>query len=88
MRGKTFAYHVDDEHGDGRVAIVVKTLPGEQHLMMQADPERYYVPKYIGHRGWVALRVDMRTIDWDEVTQLLRDSYGLVAPKKLAGLVR
>jgi hypothetical protein len=88
VRGKTFAYHVDDEHGDGRVAILVKTLPGEQHLMAEADPERFYVPKYIGHRGWVAVRVDGRTIDWGEVTQLLHDSYRLVAPKRLAALAR
>ena len=51
VQGRTFAYHVDNEHGDGRVAILVKVLPGEQHLMAEADPARFYVPKYIGPRG-------------------------------------
>jgi phosphoribosylglycinamide formyltransferase-1 len=86
VRGRTFACHVDNEHGDGRVAVIVKTLPGAQTLMVQADPARYYVPKYIGHRGWVALRVDTPGTDWDEVTQLIRDSYRLVAPRRLAAL--
>jgi phosphoribosylglycinamide formyltransferase-1 len=86
VQGRTFAYHVDNEHGDGRVAIIVKVAPGEQELMARADAERYYVPKYIGHRGWVALRVDTRSVDWGEIESLLRASYRQVAPKRLSAL--
>ena len=84
--GRTFAYHVGNEHDDGRVAILVKVLAGEQHIMADANPLRFYVPKYIGHRGWVAMRVDQRSIDWAEIEGILRASYRLVAPKRLAAL--
>lgn len=53
-----------------------------------ADPKRFYLPAYIAHRGWVALRLDRGPIDWEEVAQLVAGSYSLVAPKTLAKLVR
>jgi predicted DNA-binding protein (MmcQ/YjbR family) len=87
VRGKTFAYYLSDHHGDGVVALCCKAAPGDQDLLFRLDPKRYLVPAYLGARGWVSLRVDMPTIDWDEVAELATNSYRLVARKKLAAQV-
>ena len=62
-------------------------LPGDNTALAAAQPDRFYIPAYIGPKGWVALRLDGGAVDWDEVAELVRGSYRMVAPKKLAGLV-
>jgi hypothetical protein len=84
--GRTFAWYVDDEHGDGRVGVLCKAPPGENTALVAADPHRYYLPRYVGKRGWVGLRLDLQDVDWGEVAELVVDSYRLVAPRRLAGL--
>jgi hypothetical protein len=86
VRKKTFAYFLDNHHGDGIVAVTCKVLPGENTALAKAQPKRYYLPAYIGPRGWVALRLDLPKIDWSEVRELLQTSYLLTAPKRLASL--
>jgi hypothetical protein len=88
IRSKTFAYFLSDHHGDGIVAVCCKTALGENLEMIAADPARFYLPAYIGPKGWVGLRLDAGEIDWDEVAGLVVDSYRLIAPKKLALLAR
>jgi hypothetical protein len=88
VRKKTFAYFLDNHHGDGIVAVTCKVLPGENAALAKAQSKRYYLPAYIGSRGWVALRLDLPTIDWSEVRELLLTSYLLTAPKRLASLAR
>jgi hypothetical protein len=63
VRGRTFAWYVDDEHGDGRVAVLCKAPPGENSGLVATDPHRFYLPRYVGNRGWVALRLDLHDID-------------------------
>ena len=87
VRKKTFAYFLDNHHGDGIVAVACKVLPGDNKALVDAQPRRFYLPAYIGSRGWVALRLDVGKIDWEEVRELLLSSYTLVAPKRLAALV-
>jgi hypothetical protein len=87
VRKKTFAYFLNDHHGDGIVAVTCKVLPGDNTVLVAASPDRFYLPSYIGSRGWVALRLDAGPVDWDEVKELLRGSYRLVAPKRLAATV-
>ena len=88
VRKRTFAYFLNNHHGDGIVAVTCKALPGENAALASAQPKRYYLPAYIGPRGWVALRLDLGKIDWDEVRELLLGSYLLTAPKRLAALVQ
>jgi hypothetical protein len=88
VRKKTFAYYLDDHHGDGIVSITCKVAPGANAEMVASDPVRYYMPAYIGSRGWVALRLDLGDIDWEEVSSLAVHSYRRVAPKVLAALSR
>ena len=87
VKKKTFAYFLDNHHGDGIVAITGKVLPGDNKALADAQPKKFYLPAYIGSRGWVALRLDQRKIDWNEVRELLLTSYALVAPKRLAAIV-
>jgi predicted DNA-binding protein (MmcQ/YjbR family) len=84
VRKKTFAYYLNDHHGDGIVSICCKVLPNDNKALAAADPARYYLPAYIGPRGWVGLRLDVGKVDWKEVAELAAGSYQLVAPKKLA----
>src|SRR5690348_9482908 len=83
VQKKTFAYYLDNHHGDGIVAIACKVLPGDNKALAEAQPRRFYLPAYIASRGWVALRLDVSKIDWEEVRELLLSSYTLVAPKRL-----
>ncbi len=86
VRKKHFAYYLDDHHGDGIVAVTCKVLPGDNTRLIAADSQRFYMPAYIGARGWVGLRLDVGEIDWEEVRELLVHSFLLAAPKRLAVL--
>src|SRR5438270_12012780 len=88
IRKKTFAYFLDNHHGDGIVAVTGKVLPGDNKALAQAQPRRFYLPAYVASRGWVALRLDVGKIDWDEVKELLIGSYALIAPTRLAERVK
>jgi hypothetical protein len=81
---KTFAtFHVD-HHSDGRVAVWCKVPPGAQEALVEADPEVFFVPPYVGPSGWVGIRLD-RKLDWGVVEGLLEEGYRTVASKR--GLV-
>jgi predicted DNA-binding protein (MmcQ/YjbR family) len=84
VRKKTFAYFLDNHHGDGIVAVTGKVLPGDNKALAEAQPSRFYLPAYLASRGWVALRLDVGKVDWEEVKELLFGSYALIAPKRLA----
>ena len=84
IRGKTFAWYLNDHHGDGIVALCCKSTLQEQQALVARDPMRYYVPAYVGPKGWVALRLDLPRVDWDEVAELLFNAYRLQAPLRLA----
>jgi hypothetical protein len=88
VRKKTFSYFLDNHHGDGIVAVTGKVLPGDNKALAQAQPDRFYLPAYVASRGWVALRLDMGKIDWEEVRELLLGSYILLVPKRLADRVK
>ncbi|HUE00271.1 MAG TPA: MmcQ/YjbR family DNA-binding protein [Bryobacteraceae bacterium] len=85
---KTFCWFLDDHHGDGIVAVSCKVLPGDNHALSAAQPARFYLPAYMAHNGWVALRLDVGDPDWEEVSELVACSYQLMAPKRLAALVK
>jgi hypothetical protein len=84
VRKKTFAYFLRDHHGDGIVGVTCKVLPGDNAALIAANPRKFYMPAYVGPRGWVGLRLDVGKVDWKEVEELLRHSYRLTAPKRLA----
>lgn len=83
IRGKIFALESAIAE---RPAVWCKAQPGSQELLVGADPGRFFVPPYLGHKGWVGMWLDRR-VDWSEVAELVRRSYRLIAPKKLAALL-
>jgi len=83
VRGKNLAWFTDDHHGDGRLGLHLKAAPGEQETLMNTDAERYFVPPYLGPRGWVGVWLDRDDVDWAEIAELMTDAYRLTAPKKL-----
>ena len=87
VRKKHFAYYLDDHHGDGIVSINCRVLPHDNRRLVATDPGRFYMPAYIGARGWIGLRLDRGEVDWDEITELLTHSYLMTAPKRLSKLV-
>jgi hypothetical protein len=84
---KTFAWYTDDHHGDGRIALHCKAARGEQARLVASDPQRYFVPPYVGPAGWVGLRLDLPALAWPELTGLLTDAFRLSAPRKLVALL-
>lgn len=56
---------------------------GAQDEMIRTEPERFFRPPYVGHRGWLGYRFDRGQVDWDEVAAICEDAYRTVAPKKL-----
>jgi hypothetical protein len=83
VRGRTFAYYLDDHRGNEGIVGVVFKSPGGEGLIA-ASPDRFYKAAYLHHRGWVGLRLDAGEIDWTEVADFVTDSYLAVAPKRLA----
>jgi len=83
VRGKVFAYYLDNHHGDGIVAVCVKSELGENVDRARREPERYYLPAHIGPRGWFGVRLDRGRVDWREVAELVERSFRLTAPKSL-----
>jgi predicted DNA-binding protein (MmcQ/YjbR family) len=67
---------------EDRSALTVKAGHGVQHVLVASDPDRFFVPRYVGTKGWVGLRLGPDT-DWEEVSELVEDSYRLIAPKRL-----
>jgi len=83
VRGKrTFVMYLDDHHGDGRLALWCAAPDGLQRGLVEAAPERYFVPPYVGHRGWIGVRLD-RDLPWEEIAGAIEDAYVTVAPKAL-----
>jgi len=88
VRGKrAFAMVLSNHHGDGRFAIWCAAPDGLQRLLVESEPERFFVPPYVGHRGWLGVRLDRR-LDWDELAGIVEDAYGEVAPPKLVEAAR
>jgi hypothetical protein len=84
---RSFLMVLTNHHGDGRFAIWCAAPEGMQKMLVDADGERFFVPPYVGHRGWLGLRLD-RGIDWDELAGIVEDAYAEVAPLKLVEAAR
>ena len=87
VKNKIFAmYAADDRHGSGHHAVWIKASAVNQRLMVEAAPDRFFVPPYVGPSGWIGVWLDGK-IDWRELDDLLHDSYRMIAPKKLLAML-
>ena len=88
VRGKrAFVMVLNNHHGDGRFAIWCAAPEGMQKMLAEADPERFLVPPYVGHRGWLGMRLD-RGVRWEELAGIVEDAYAEVAPRQLVEAAR
>ena len=78
---KVFAMFANNHHNDGRVAVWLPVPPGMQPMMIEASPEKFFKPPYVGVRGWVG--IELAQIDEEELTFHLHTAYRQIAPKKL-----
>jgi hypothetical protein len=84
---RAFLMVLTNHHGDGRFAIWCAAAAGMQEMLVDADPEKFFRPPYVGHRGWLGVRLD-RGLDWDELAGIIEDAYAEVAPPKLVEAAR
>jgi predicted DNA-binding protein (MmcQ/YjbR family) len=87
VRKKIFAYYLFDHHGDGIIAFCCKSSLTEQRRLIRDDSESFFMPAYLGSRGWIAIRLDLDGVDWDTVRELARQAFQSIALRKLAALV-
>src|SRR5262249_12445803 len=83
VSGKTFATYVINHHGDGRIALLLNAPQGAQSHYVREEPQHFFVPPYVGPRGWLGVNLD-KGISWKTVATLVREAYEKVAPPTLA----
>jgi hypothetical protein len=78
---KCFAYFLNNHHQDGRLALWCMAPPGAQAMLVDSNPEHYFVPPYVGHQGWVGVRLD-KDAAWPQIAAVLEAAYEARASKK------
>ena len=87
VAGNTIGWHTVDHHGDGRISLSLRAPKGENQALVASDPDKFFLPPYVAHHGYVGIYLDRLGIDWDEVRELVTDAYITVAPKRLSKLI-
>ncbi len=80
---RSFATYAVNHHGDGRIALWLNVPPGAQQLYVDAEPDNFFVPPYVGPRGWLGVELG-KGLDWGRINVLVREAYAHVAPPALA----
>ena len=83
VRGKGFVTFASDHHGDGRVAAWCKSTLDEQQRLVRSKPEVYFVPPYVGVKGWVGVRLEGPTTDFEALAIIVEEAWRSVVPKRL-----
>jgi hypothetical protein len=73
---------MDGHHGNTFPHLWCAAGPGVQEALIKERPDRIFRPPYVGHRGWIGVRLD-RAVDWDEMAELCEDAYRAIAPRRL-----
>lgn len=84
---RAFVMYMDNHHDDGRLALWCAAPEGMQEALVGDSPDQYFVPPYVGHRGWLGVRLD-RKLGWNEIAGAIEDAYLAVAPAKLIASAR
>lgn len=82
IRAKRLFVTYADHHHDDRLAFWCAAPEGAQAELVASDPARFFIPPYVGHRGWLGVYLDVPT-DWAEIAEIVTDAYRVVAPKNL-----
>jgi hypothetical protein len=87
VRDRIFVMFLNDHHGDGRLAIWCNADRDAQVAIVEADPRRFFVPPYVGPRGWIGIRLDRRP-SWAVVAALIAEGHRRVRPRRRAAAAR
>ncbi|HLJ69284.1 MAG TPA: MmcQ/YjbR family DNA-binding protein [Chloroflexota bacterium] len=82
VQGKRVFVMYADHHHDDRLAFWCAAPAGVQEALVGSEPERFFVPPYVGGRGWLGVWLDV-PVDWEDVEGLVADAYRMVAPERL-----
>lgn len=82
---KTFVMYADHHHND-RLGFWCAAPPGVQEALVGSEPERFFRPPYVGHRGWLGVYLDV-PVDWAEIAEIVEDAYRAIAPKRLVAML-
>jgi hypothetical protein len=74
---RSFVSYMDDHHGDGRLALWCASSTDVQQMLATSRPEQFFVPPYVGHLGWIGVRLD-RDLSWDEIAGVIADAHAVV----------
>jgi hypothetical protein len=83
IRGKKTFVMFADQHHDDRTGFWCAAPDGVQESLVAADPEHFFRPPYVGHRGWLGVYLDVEGVDWDQLEEIVDDAYRQIAPKAL-----
>lgn len=78
--GKQFATTADHHHDD-RLSVWLAAPDGAQQMLVQANPQRFFRPPYVGSRGWLGIYLDLE-VDWEEVSIMVERAHRQVAPRR------
>lgn len=85
--GSMFAMTDNNHHGSSHIAVWLKTPRDLQEMLVSADAKRFFVPPYVGPKGWLGVRLDYK-VDWTELAELLKDAHAMAAPKRLLARIK
>jgi hypothetical protein len=80
---KTIAYFLNNHHNDGKIALCCKSTKARQAELVNTSPKTFYLPAYMAHQGWIAMRLDVEPVNWEQVASLMMEAFRLQATKKL-----
>ena len=86
-RDKKLFVMASQQHHDDRLGFWCAAPPGETAALVSGDSRRFFVPPYVGHRGWLGVYLDVDGVDWAEIGEIVTDAYRCVAPKRLLALL-
>jgi hypothetical protein len=81
IRKRVFAMFDNNHHNEGHIAVWIPAAPGVQQMLIRKWPKKFFLPPYVGVRGWVG--VELAAIDDEELAANLRDAWTLIAPPKM-----
>ncbi len=87
VRGKKVFVQMSDHHHDDRLGLWCAAPPGVMVELVEQEPDRFFRPPYVGAKGWLGVYLDVADVDWDELREIVRDAYRVVAPAKLSALL-
>ena len=87
VEGKPFAIYSINHHGDGRVALWLHSPAGAQELYSEMEPDYYYIPPYVGPKGWLGVELN-KGLEWSTIAKRVREAYEHVAPARMSAAIR